>query len=97
MQSIWIRRDRLTRTQRRLLDFVERETFPNRSVVQSAIEQEFREASASELHYRLEQLRLLGFVEREHRASSKTAVYSLAPAYRRELERVGIDRRSYLS
>lgn len=37
-RSFWIRRDGLTRARRRLLDFVERQTLPNRSVPQSELE-----------------------------------------------------------
>ena len=94
-QSFWLRRDRLTRTQRKILDVIERASFPDRPIDQNQIEQRFAEMTASEVFYRLEHLRLLGFLEHENHNGHGQNVYCLSSAYRRELERIGIDRPSY--
>lgn len=68
-------RDNLTESQQRLLSIVERLTARQIDVLQEDVEKQF-EASQSELYYRLEQLRLMGFIER-----NLIAGYSQQPQY----------------
>jgi hypothetical protein len=70
-------------TQTRILRFVESETRDGGDVSQSEIERRFT-MPGTETYYRLEQLRLLGFIDKQRREDREFA-YRLTPDYRREL------------
>jgi hypothetical protein len=75
-------------TQAEILRFVRNRTRrPGQRVSQSAINEHFRKRSVSEIYYRLEHLRLLGFIakHRDPERSSDEYSYALSPDYRAEL------------
>lgn len=78
--SVFARRSSLSRTQKKLLALIENE----KKLSFRAIEMELNMDNDAELYYRLEQLRLLGFIEKEKiEASAEAAivVYRLTPSY----------------
>jgi hypothetical protein len=103
MQGDWVpddltrsfvdRRDALGEKQRVLLGILEDETTPTRQVLLEAIKEHFNRKSgdnhgAAEVYYRLEQLRLLGFVERQTVAAGGPHSYRVTPHYWQQLQGV---------
>jgi len=83
------RRASLSEKQGRLLYLVEYEGHSGDYVSQDTLQEQFNEYSLGELFYRLEQLRLLGFLERQTVGQNKDHTdrysYSLSTTYRLEL------------
>ncbi len=78
--SFLARRSALSRTQKTLLALIENE----KRIAFSAIKSELNMDSDAELYYRLEQLRLLGFIEKEKIEASSAVtivVYRLTTSY----------------
>ncbi len=78
--SILARRSSLSRTQKKLLALIENE----KKLAFNAIKAELNMENDAELYYRLEQLRLLGFIEKEKIEASAAAtivVYRLTASY----------------
>ena len=72
-------------TQEDILRFVRKRTKGmNSTVAQHVIAAQFGR-QGSEMYYRLEQLRLLGFIVKRWDTEHKEFIYALAPDYRREL------------
>jgi hypothetical protein len=93
-QSFLARREGIGHTQEDLLRVLLRYTRePNESIEQSALWNEIRrrhpDITGSELYYRLEQLRLLGFITKELIPESKSHRYRLSAAYRLERDKTG--------
>lgn len=91
-QTFLARRVNIGRKQQSLLHFIETLTEkPEVSLSQKEIsdrfKKDFREARDSEIYYRLEQLRLLGFIVKEKTENPFFYWYRLSPAYRKELRR----------
>ena len=87
-QSLLARRDSIGHRQEDLLRVLFQYTRqPDDSIEQSALLTEIRKehphVTESELYYRLEQLRLLGFITKERIPKSKSHHYRLSAAYRR--------------
>jgi hypothetical protein len=84
--SFFVRKALISKTQKELLEYIERKN----SVQRNAIQKEFSSISSSELFYRLEQLRLLGFIEQGPigKASDtiSTQMYRLSKSYRKEIK-----------
>jgi DNA-binding PadR family transcriptional regulator len=85
-----VRRVNIGRKQQSLLRFIEtRAVEPGVSIEQEAIsarfKKEFPGAKGSEIYYRLEQLRLLGFIISEQTDNPFLHRYRLSPAYRKEM------------
>jgi hypothetical protein len=78
------RRANLSRQQKDLLDFIEASSGFEKLVSQEAIESEFSNQSLSETFYRLEHLRLLGFLEKQEVGNDRY-IYRISAAYNREL------------
>lgn len=74
--SLFERRDKLlSNTQREILDFIERRTLSNnKGLTQEAFEQQWTNRNPSETYYRLEQLCLLGFLEKEEVGQSPNGI-----------------------
>jgi hypothetical protein len=71
-------------TQPEILRFIQHATgATGTSIAQSSLESRFQH-KRGEMYYRLEQLRLLGFITKEQ-AGGEEFTYRLSPAYRREL------------
>lgn len=93
MPSEWsldwtIRRDHLSDSQRRLLRHIEQE----KSASFSTLREQFVSTPSKELFYRLEQLRLLGFLECTRLGQGNDAsllIYQLTEEYRRQLAERG--------
>ncbi len=88
-QSFAARVDALTEPQRQLLSFVRREGLGRRFVSQDTVEARFNQWSKAELYYRLEHLRLLGFLERQRIGTNEQGfdrfTYRISAAYQEEL------------
>jgi hypothetical protein len=89
-QTFLVRRVNIGRKQQSLLHSIETGAAEHGvSVAQEAIgtrfKKDFPEAKDSEIYYRLEQLRLLGFIIKEKTANHTSYRYRLSPAYRKEL------------
>jgi TIR domain len=96
-QSFLARREGIGHKQEDLLRVLLRYTRePNDSIEQSALLNEIRrrhpDVTGSELYYRLEQLRLLGFITKELIPESKSYRYRLSSAYRLERGKTGLTR-----
>jgi hypothetical protein len=94
-QSFLARREGIGHKQEDLLRVLIRYTRePNDSIEQSTLLNEIRrrhpDVTGSELYYRLEQLRLLGFITKELISESKSHRYRLSSAYRLERGRTGL-------
>ncbi|GBE92673.1 hypothetical protein [Nostoc cycadae] len=91
--SLFERRDKLlSTTQKDILSFIEAKTTNNnRGLQQEAFEQKWTNRSRSETYYRLEQLCLLGFVEKEEVAKSPEGIprfiYRLSSNYQQLIGR----------
>jgi hypothetical protein len=87
--SFMERRVTLSGNQGAILSFIEVRSYPDRYVSQDSIESEFSKYSKVELFYRLEHLRLLGFIEKqgvgEKEKEVPQFVYRLSPEYHRKL------------
>lgn len=87
------RRVSLSEQQGRILVFVEKVCYPTYYASQDQIEAQFNQYSQGELFYRLEHLRLLGFIERQkignNSDDSDRYAYLLSAAYKKEIENLG--------
>jgi hypothetical protein len=77
------RLDGIGPTQRKVLQFLRDETGNGSDLLQSKIDGRFN-LSGAEMYYRLEQLRLLGFI-RKQRTSTREYAYGLTTDYRRDI------------
>jgi len=89
-QTFLARRVNIGRKQQSILRFIEtRAEKPDVSLGQEAISTRFKKdfpaTEDSEIYYRLEQLRLLGFIVKEKTENPFSYRYRLSPAYRKEL------------
>jgi hypothetical protein len=88
-RSFTARRAGLTGSQTRILVFIEQEGFRQRFVSQDTIETKFDKYGKSEIFYRLEQLRFLGFLERQRVGRDESGydrfTYRLSAGYQKEL------------
>lgn len=93
--TLFERRDKLlSTTQKDILSFIEAKTANNdRGLQQEAFEDKWRNRSRSETYYRLEQLCLLGFIEKEEIANSPEGIprfiYRLSSDYQYLIGRRG--------
>ena len=89
-QTFGARRISVGDTQARLLLHIEQTATKNRrsgtatALSESELRSRFK-MNGTELYYRLEQLRLLGFLVKTHVSERSEFTYDLSPAYRREL------------
>ena len=78
---------RLSIGQKRILALIERQPFDNSVVSQAELENNFKEYTGGEIYYRLEQLYLLGFIEKQQSYRTEQGVYkfiySISSAYRK--------------
>ncbi|WP_315791589.1 hypothetical protein [Fischerella sp. JS2] len=87
------RRDKLlSRAQKQILGFIEEKTINNNHGIQQDIfEQKYNHRSKTETYYRLEQLWLLGFIEKEEIGKALNDlpryIYRLSPEYRKAIGR----------
>ncbi len=83
------RRISISQSQARFLRFAEFEGHSGSPVSQDRFEDKFNQYSKSEIYYRLEHLRLLGFLEKDAIGTDSHGfarfTYRLSPAYRDEL------------
>lgn len=90
-QSFADRETFLTTRQRMILDFLYQETARSETISQDHIEGSFAEIPVKELYFRLEQLRLLGFLQRQkagfvvvETARRDRYAYRLSPSYEQD-------------
>lgn len=87
--SFLVRKHRLgSGRQEDILDFIEKETSLHQLVSQDMVEEAFKEFAPSELYYRLEQLLLLGFLEKEQSGFIRgypRFTYRLSSEYRKQI------------
>ncbi|TFI55580.1 hypothetical protein BLD44_003325 [Mastigocladus laminosus UU774] len=87
------RRDKLlSRSQKQILGFIEEKTINNdHGIQQDTFEQKYNNISKTETYYRLEQLWLLGFLEKEEIGKSLSDLprymYRLSPEYGKAIGR----------
>jgi len=83
--SFFARKALISKTQTELLHFIENQ----KSTLISDIQIIFTDIATKELFYRLEQLRLLGFIEKktigQHNSTTNTQVYYLSKKYQAEI------------
>jgi hypothetical protein len=88
-QTFLARRVNIGRKQQSLLHYLETRTSkPGISIKQGVLNARFRKEYGmkdSEVYYRLEQLRLLGFIIKENTDDPMLHSYRLSPAYRKEM------------
>jgi hypothetical protein len=87
--SFLVRKHRLgSGRQKDILDYIEKETSLHQLVSQDMVEEAFKEFAPSELYYRLEQLLLLGFLEKEQSGFIRgypRFTYRLSSEYRKQI------------
>jgi hypothetical protein len=82
--DIAARRSVLSPGQLELLNYIHRSSYNRAFVMQDSIAEAFKKYDRAEMYYRLEQLRLLGFVERDrikHDADTEKFLYRIAQVY----------------
>jgi hypothetical protein len=79
----------LTEPQRRILSYIDREGAGHNLVSQDMLETKFNQYNKGEIYYRLEQLYLLGLVEKQRVGQTERGIerytYRLSSAYRQQL------------
>jgi len=89
--SFFARKDLVSKTQKKLLEYIEKHD----SILFLDLQNEFNRLGMKELFYRLEQLRLMGFVEKDKIGNPDTKtvgtqVYHLSEKYKKEIkEKIG--------
>lgn len=88
-QSYLQRKAGLTPSQSNLLYFIERAFHDHDAVSQDEIEAQFQDMTKSEVYYRVEHLRLLGFLEKRPAGADKHRFgrfsYQLSASYKKEI------------
>jgi hypothetical protein len=82
--DIAARRSVLSPGQLELLNYIHRSSYNRAFVTQDSITEAFKKYGRGEIYYRLEQLRLLGFIERDrikHDADTEKFLYRIAQVY----------------
>lgn len=85
--SWWLRRKNLTASQLQILQFIETE---GADVTLQTLQKRWAKVPDRELHYRMEQIHLLGFLEKEKVGHDVT--FRLTPAYAEALEALQRDK-----
>ncbi|NMG07630.1 hypothetical protein [Brasilonema sp. UFV-L1] len=89
-KTFYERENSLSPTQQQILNFIKRRNRnSNSSIQQEILEQEFKGRSGAEIFFRLEQLYLLGFLEKQENGTSSNGIprfiYRLSSKYRKEI------------
>jgi hypothetical protein len=87
--SFSARREALTQTQGRILKFFSNRSYAGQYVNQDVLEKQFDQIKPSELYYRLEHLRLLGFLDNQKTGQDENGAdqfsFRLSENYRKEI------------
>lgn len=88
------RREALTQTQGFILKYFSNKSFAGQYISQDTLETQFSQFRASELFYRLEHLRLLGFLDSQKTGQNQDGAdrfsYRLSEGYRKEIGNPGV-------